>query len=288
MSEILMELRQVSKDYRTGGYPGRGGVFHSLKNVDLTIKKGKTTALVGESGAGKTTTTRIVLMLEQPTEGIVLYEGRDTRSLSSFERKSFHRGVQAVFQDPYSSFDPRQNIYRILEEPLLSDKSRKAEERSEKIREMMERVGLDREYLKRYPHEFSGGQLQRIAIARALISDPKMLVLDEPVSALDVSIRGQILNLLRDLQKERGISCLYISHDMSSVRYLADEVAVICEGRIVEEGTADQVLLNPRHPYTRRLLAASTMTTLPTVPFGRVTGEKESRGYVEKWREIAV
>jgi peptide/nickel transport system ATP-binding protein/oligopeptide transport system ATP-binding protein len=257
----LIELHHIKKHY-----PVASGVFHkkilarSLSNVNFTIYSGQTLSLVGESGSGKTTTTRLILLLEKPTEGHILHEGRDINLFSRAERAAYRKGVQAVFQDPYSSFDPRMRIADILSEPLVINTQLSRKERLLKVDELLSHVGLDSQHKTRYSHEFSGGQLQRIAIARALSLEPRLLVLDEPVSSLDVSIRGQILNLFYDLQKEKEISYLYISHDIASVRYLSHTIAVLYFGKIVEIAPSEVIFENSLHPYTQALLKASVIT----------------------------
>jgi oligopeptide/dipeptide ABC transporter ATP-binding protein len=232
----------------------------SLSNVNFTIYGGRTLSLVGESGSGKTTTTRLILLLEKLTGGRILYNGRDISEFSRSEVREYRKKVQAVFQDPYSSFDPHMRVEDIISEPLDINTLLSKKEKQKITDELLEKAGLSSKYKKRFPHEFSGGQLQRIAIARSLTLDPRLLVLDEPVSALDVSIRGQILNLLYDLQKEKGISYLYISHDIASVRYLSQTIAVLYFGKIVEIAPSEVIFTNSLHPYTQALLRASIIT----------------------------
>jgi dipeptide transport system ATP-binding protein len=226
----------------------------ALDGVSFQLEAGKTLAVVGESGCGKSTLARLVTMIEPPTEGVLKIDGIPvTQSTPELRRK-----MQIVFQDPYGSLNPRQKIGAILEEPLLINTKDDAQTRSRnKTISMMERVGLRAEHYERYPHMFSGGQRQRIAIARALMLNPKILVLDEPVSALDVSIQAQVLNILMDLQAEFGLAYLFISHDLSVVRHLADDIMVMYLGKPVETGPADEVFAGPRHPYTAALLSAT-------------------------------
>jgi oligopeptide transport system ATP-binding protein len=260
MREII-KLSNVKMNYPVRKAPmSKKLVARVLSDVNFTVYGGKTLSIVGESGSGKTTTTRLVLMLERPTSGTVSFNGRDINSFNRSERAVYRRKVQAVFQDPYSSFDPRMRVEAILNEPLLINTRMSRKERLEKIEALLYQVGLNSNYKNRFPHEFSGGQLQRIAIARALSLEPELLVLDEPVSALDVSIRGQILNLFHDLQKEKGISYLYISHDIASVRYLSDYIAVMYFGKIVEIAPSEVIFKNRLHPYTEALLNASVIT----------------------------
>jgi peptide/nickel transport system ATP-binding protein len=224
------------------------------------VRTGRTLALVGESGCGKTTVGKAMLRLLEPTGGQVVFAGRDLASLSSDALRASRAGMQIIFQDPYASLNPRMRVAEILAEGMQSLGIGASErDRSLRIRTLLDQVGLPAEALLRYPHEFSGGQRQRIAIARALAVEPKLIVCDEPTSALDVSVQAQILNLLKDLQRRLGIAYLFITHNISIVEYLAHEVAVMYLGRIVERGTAAEVLENPRHPYTAALLSAVPM-----------------------------
>jgi dipeptide transport system ATP-binding protein len=237
-----------------------------LKAVDgasFTLDRGKTLAVVGESGCGKSTLARLVAMIEEPTSGTLNIVGSDVVGATAETLKALRPKVQIVFQNPYGSLNPRQKIGATLEEPLLVNTTSSAAERSEKARAMMASVGLRPEHYDRYPHMFSGGQRQRIAIARALMLDPEVLVLDEPVSALDISIQAQVLNLLADLQERHKLAYLFISHDLSVVKHIADDVMVMYLGRVVEQGRRDNIFANPQHPYTRALLSA-TPTPDPT------------------------
>jgi dipeptide transport system ATP-binding protein len=229
----------------------------AVAGVSFALESGRTLAVVGESGSGKSTLARLVTLIESPTAGSLLIDGRDVTHASEAERRELRKRIQIVFQNPYGSLNPRQRIGKALEEPLLVNTPMPAAERTEKARAMMARVGLRPEHYDRYPHMFSGGQRQRIAIARALMLQPKILVLDEPVSALDVSIRAQVLNLLAELQEEMQVAYLFISHDLSVVRHIADRVMVMYLGRAVEIGTRDTIFTHPRHPYTRALLSAT-------------------------------
>jgi peptide/nickel transport system ATP-binding protein/oligopeptide transport system ATP-binding protein len=228
----------------------------AVDGVSLAVQPGETLALVGESGCGKSTLGRLVMRLVEPTAGRVLLGGTDVTDLPEGGMRPHRRQVQLIFQDPFASLNPRMNVGQILAEPLMLHRIGTAAERPARVAALLERVGLRPEQAARYPHEFSGGQRQRIVIARALAVEPKVIVCDEPVSALDVSIRAQILNLLKELQARLGLAYVFISHDLSVVRHIADRVAVMYLGRIVETGTTDQVFDDPRHPYTRALLSA--------------------------------
>jgi dipeptide transport system ATP-binding protein len=229
----------------------------ALDGASFTLERGKTLAVVGESGCGKSTLARLVTMIEEPTSGSLVIDGQEIAGASAATLRALRPKVQIVFQNPYGSLNPRQKIGHALEEPLLVNTSLGAAERSEKARAMMASVGLRPEHYDRYPHMFSGGQRQRIAIARALMLDPDVLVLDEPVSALDVSIQAQVLNLLADLQERHNLAYLFISHDLSVVRHIANDVMVMYLGRAVEQGPRDAIFGNPQHPYTKALLSAT-------------------------------
>lgn len=252
-AEPLVELVGLRKEFEIHSTVTRRhlGTVHAVAGVDLTIGRGETVGLVGESGCGKTTLGRMVVGLERPTSGELRIEGVDVVRLRGGQRRSFHRRIQLMFQDPFASLDPRMRIASALAEPLRVQGLDRAEER---LAGLLERVGLPHEALWRYPHEFSGGQRQRIGLARALALQPELIVADEPVSALDVSIRSQILNLMRETQRERGLSFLVISHDLSVVSYLADRIGVMYLGRLVEVGPTAAVIGQPAHPYTRGLL----------------------------------
>jgi oligopeptide/dipeptide ABC transporter ATP-binding protein len=244
-------------------YPVRGGVFaakigdvRAVDGVSFEVKEGETLGLVGESGCGKSTLGRTVMRLEEPTDGRVYFEGKDLAHASKTELFQLRRDVQAIFQDPYSSLNPRMTVGEIVREPLLVHKIGTRAEQVEKVRALFETVGLTSEMMDRYPHEFSGGQRQRIGIARALALDPKLVIADEPVSALDVSVRSQVLNLMVKLQRERNLTYIFISHDLSVVEHVSDSIAIMYLGRIVEIGSADTVFAKPAHPYTRALLEA--------------------------------
>lgn len=254
----LLEVRGLKKDFVSKGAKGKK-VVHALSGIDFTVRQGETFGLVGESGCGKTTVGRVICCLTEPTEGEVLFEGKDLFKMSRAELKKVRRDIQMIFQDPFASLDPRMTIGQIITEPLIIHKIGDRASRRAMAEELLERVGLQPSYYNRYPHEFSGGQRQRIGIARALIVEPEFIIADEPISALDMSIRAQVLNLLRHLQKERGITYLFIAHDLSVMRYISDRIAVIHKGDIVELADAEELVTHAIHPYTRSLLSAIPM-----------------------------
>ena len=238
------------------------GQVKAVDGVSFRVREGETYSLVGESGCGKTTTARMVLQVETPTEGIMRFNGKDTKSFTGADRREYRASVQAVFQDPWSSLNPRMRVGSIIMEPLLTNQPMGKHEAQEQLETLLRDVGLRQAQGDYYPHEFSGGQRQRIAIARALSLRPKLIVLDEPVSALDVSIRAQIMNLLRELQEQYGVSYLLIAHNLATVRYMSHQVGVMYLGRMVEEAPTREIFANPSHPYTKALIAAS----LPSHP----------------------
>ncbi|KZE41949.1 dipeptide/oligopeptide/nickel ABC transporter ATP-binding protein [Brevibacillus parabrevis] len=258
MTEELLVVKNLKKYYPiTGGVlGGEVGVVKAVDDVSFAVKRGETLGLVGESGCGKSTTGRSLLRLIEPTAGEITFDGVNVTALSTDEMRKMRRDMQIVFQDPFASLNPRHNIEKILEEPLVVHKIGTSSERKKRVQEMLEVVGLSSYHARRYPHQFSGGQRQRIGIARALMLKPKLIVADEPVSALDVSIQSQVLNLMQDLQKEMGLTYLFIAHDLSVVRHISDRVGVMYLGRIVELTTSGQLYSNPLHPYTRALLSA--------------------------------
>ena len=254
----LLEVENLNMHFPIwGGVLRRqvGQVF-AVNDVSFELQAGETLGIVGESGCGKTTLGRALVRLYEPTSGTVRFVGRDVSSLAGVELKALRSNVQMVFQDPYTSLNPRRTIERTLEEPLVLHGVKSKDERRARVRRLLETVGLRESDLPKYPHEFSGGQRQRIGIARALVLEPRLVIADEPVSALDVSIQSHVLNLLVDLQKRRGLTYLFISHDLTVVKYISDRIAVMYLGRIVELADADAIYESPRHPYTQALLAA--------------------------------
>jgi peptide/nickel transport system ATP-binding protein len=259
MSEPLLEVESLVKHF-----PVKRGLLidrevsqvRAVDGVSFSVNRGETLGLVGESGSGKSTLCRAVLQLLPPTSGSVRFDGREIAGLSRRGMRPLRRGMQMIFQDPYASLNPRKRVGQIVGDPLRLQKAASGTELRRRVQEMLERVGLSAEHYERYPHEFSGGQRQRVGIARALILNPKMIVADEPVSALDVSIRAQIVNLLADLQDEFGLTYLFVAHDIGVVRHVSDRIAVMHKGKIVEQGSADQVCEHPSDPYTKALLAA--------------------------------
>jgi oligopeptide/dipeptide ABC transporter ATP-binding protein len=248
----LLEVRDLSVSFRVGK-----GRLHALDGVSLSLARGETLGLVGESGSGKSTFARALMLGTRPDRGDILFDGAPVSNLSGVHLKAFRRRMQMVFQDPYSSLDPRLSIARILAEPLDAHRIGTRAERDAMVADLLAKVGLPADAASRVPAQFSGGQRQRIAIARALALSPEVLIADEPVSALDVSIQAQIVNLLRDLKQERSIAMLVIAHDLALVHQLSDRIAVLYLGRVVEEGPADAVVAAPQHPYTAALLSAS-------------------------------
>jgi dipeptide transport system ATP-binding protein len=265
MSTPVLEVRNLKRDYVTsGGLFRPAKVVHAVKGVNFKLEKGKTLAVVGESGCGKSTLARMITLIDQQTSGEILIDG-ETVDKTHGVTKAMRQKVQIVFQNPYGSLNPRQKIGEVLAEPLLLNTDMPGDERRQRAMQMLLKVGLGPEHFNRYPHMFSGGQRQRIAIARALMLNPSFLVLDEPVSALDLSVQAQILNLLKDLQEEFGLTYVFISHDLSVVRYIADEVMVMYFGDVVEHGTRDEVFGNPQHDYTRTLFAATPNSSVESI-----------------------
>jgi oligopeptide/dipeptide ABC transporter ATP-binding protein len=259
--DIILEIKDLKKYFqagRPGWFSRREDMIHAVDDVDLQLHRGEVIALVGESGCGKSTLALTLMGLEEPTEGAILFEGRDITRLSEKERKAVRQQIQMIFQDPYESLNPTQTIEEIVSEPLqVHGLSPLADERRQRVRRALEDAGLKpaEEYLHRFPHQLSGGQRQRVVIAGALVLEPHLLLADEPVSMLDVSIRAEIINLLADLRRIRDISVIFITHDLGTVGFFADRVAVMYLGRIVEIGTVQEVTKTPRHPYTQALLS---------------------------------
>ncbi len=260
MSEPMIEVRDLVKEFPIkGSYLVRRqlGAVHAVDGISFDVMKGETFGIVGESGCGKSTTARLLLRLLEPTSGSVKFEGREIATLSSNEIKPLRREMQMIFQDPYSSLNPRRTVGSIISEPFAIHGMHEGKgERKRVVQELMDTVGLNPEHYNRYPHEFSGGQRQRIGVARALSLKPKVIVADEPVSALDVSIQAQVLNLLRDLQRDLGLTLIFIAHDLSVVRHMCDRVAVMYLGKVVELAESDQLYDHPRMPYTGALMSA--------------------------------
>jgi ABC-type oligopeptide transport system ATPase subunit len=253
----LLEVRHLTKEFsRRGGFFGPHSTVRAVDDVSLTVERGETFALVGESGSGKTTTGRCILRLIEPTSGEVIFDGRNLRALSRADLRRARRDMQIVFQDPYSSLNPRMRVGAIVEEPLIIHRLGSKSERRARVRDLFDLVGLNPDHLMRYPHEFSGGQRQRIGLARALALNPSFIIADEPVSALDVSVQAQVVNLLMDLQQRLTLTYLFIAHDLRLVEHICGRVAVMYLGRIVEMGETATLFASPQHPYTRALLSA--------------------------------
>ncbi len=269
----LIEVRDLVKHFPIKHgliFQRQIGAVKAVDGVSFDVERGETLGIVGETGCGKSTTARLLCRLMDPTSGTIIFDGRDVGAQKGDDLKALHRDMQMVFQDPYSSLNPRKTVGSIIADPfVIHGMFKGAGERKRRVQELMDRVGLNPEHYNRYPHEFSGGQRQRIGVARAIALEPKMLVADEPVSALDVSIQAQVLNLLRELQRDMGLTLIFIAHDLSVVRHMCDRVAVMYLGRIVEMASSDVLYTMPRHPYTGALLSA--------VPVPDPTGGKRKR-----------
>lgn len=260
MSTPILEVRNLKKYFKTPR-----GILHAVDDISLTIEKGKTLGIVGESGCGKSTTGRVVLRLLEPTSGQILFNGTDIAKLKKSQLHKMRKEMQMIFQDPFSSLDPRKTVNQIISEPIIEYKIIKDKTDLEKrVLELMETVGLAERLINTYPHELDGGRRQRVGIARALAMEPQFIVCDEPVSALDVSIQAQILNLLKNLQKKMELTYIFITHDLSVVNYFADDIAVMYLGQLVEKAPAEELFANPAHPYTKALLSA-----IPVPEIGR-------------------
>lgn len=251
MNEPILQVKNLSKHFKV-----ESGFLQAVDGLNFDIYKGETFGLVGESGCGKSTAGRTILRLYEPTSGEAIFEGQNIYDLSPKEMKEHRKEMQMIFQDPYASLDPRMTVEEIIAEPLVIYGIGNKKERRERVIELLEMVGLSAEHSLRFPHEFSGGQRQRIGIARSLALKPKFIICDEPISALDVSIQAQVVNLLKDVQKKLGLTLLFIAHDLSMVRYISDRVAVMYLGKLMEVGTTEDFYSNPLHPYTKALLSA--------------------------------
>lgn len=266
MTAPVIEARQITRDYMTsGGFFGRARAVRALKGISFSVEAGKTLAIVGESGCGKSTLARIITLIDPASGGELLLDGTPVDVARGAPSRDMRRKVQIVFQNPYGSLNPRQKVGDMLMEQLYLNTDHTAAERRDEAQAMLAKVGLKPEHFNRYPHMFSGGQRQRLAIARALMVRPKLLVLDEPVSALDLSVQAQVLNLLADLQDEFGLTYVFISHDLSVVKYIADDVMVMFKGEVVEYGPREQVFGAPGHDYTRTLFAATPRADVDSI-----------------------
>jgi len=283
----LLQVRHLTKEFsRREGLFGRTTSVRAVDDVSFTIKKGETFGLVGESGSGKTTTGRCILRLIEPTSGDVIFDGKDVLKLSRGDMRRLRRDMQIVFQDPYSSLNPRMRVSDIVEEPLIIHRLGSKAERRERVRQLFELVGLNPDHLRRYPHEFSGGQRQRIGLARALALNPSLVIADEPVSALDVSVQAQVVNLLMDLQQQLNLTYLFIAHDLRLVEHICSRVAVMYLGKIVEMGPTAALFGAPQHPYTKALLSAIPVAD-PDAPRQRILLDPATFRRGAALREIA-
>ena len=258
MAETLLQVRDLKKYFKTPG-----GMLHAVDGITFDLEEGKTLGVVGESGCGKSTLGRVILGLLDATSGSVLFEGKETIGVSKHQRKDLRKNMQIIFQDPFSSLNPRMCVSELIAEPLkVYGVCKTKEERDKRVAELMETVGLAERFINSYPHELDGGRRQRIGIARALSVNPEFIVCDEPVSALDVSIQAQILNLMEDLQEQLGLTYMFITHDLSVVHHFSDDIAVMYLGRLLEKAPSDQLFQNPAHPYTEALLSAIPIPSL--------------------------
>ena len=278
MNDVLLQVENVKKFFpiHSGLFLRKTGDVRAVDDVSFTLKRGETLGLVGESGCGKSTLGRTLIRLYEPTSGKVTFHNSDVTKLKGPELKGFKRRVQMIFQDPYASLNPRHTVGHIIAEPLIVHNPKMPPaEREEKVKNLLKTVGLNPDYTNRYPHEFSGGQRQRISIARAIALKPELVIADEPVSALDVSIQAQVLNLMKDLQDELGLTYLFISHDLGVIEHMCTSVAVMYLGRIVERAPASELFANPKHPYTKALISA-----VPKVGAGKSEGSRVLKGDV--------
>ncbi len=266
MSDIILEAKAIKKYFpiRKGFFMREVGQVKAVDGVDFVVRKGETLGLVGESGCGKSTLGRTLIRLYEPTAGEIAFEGKDFLHAKGQDLRNTRRDLQMIFQDPYASLDPRMTVGQIIEQPFVIHKMFQKKERELKVKQLLEIVGLKASHVNRYPHEFSGGQRQRISIARAIALEPKLIICDEPVSALDVSIQAQILNLLKDLQERLNLTYIFISHDLSVIEHVCDRIAVMYLGRIVELTSREELYKNPQHPYTQALLSS-----IPTIGQGK-------------------
>ncbi len=280
MAEKLLEIKNLKQHFN----PGKPNMVKAVDGITFDIYKGETLGLVGESGCGKSTTGRTIIRLYDATDGQVLYNGEDVHGRKSrSELKKFNRKMQMIFQDPYASLNPRLKVEDIIAEGLdIHGLASSKQERTNKVHELLETVGLNKDHAGRYPHEFSGGQRQRIGIARALAVDPEFIIADEPISALDVSIQAQVVNLMKELQKEKGLTYLFIAHDLSMVKYISDRIGVMYFGKLVELAPSDALYKNPLHPYTQSLLSA---IPLPDPDYERTRRRKEYNPSVHNYTD---
>ncbi len=257
-NDVIVRVEGLKKHFpiMKGVFRRQVGAVRAVDGVSFDVRRGETLGLVGESGSGKSTVGRVILQLDPPTEGVVLFEGTDLTQIDGNELRSLRPKMQMIFQDPHASLNPRMTVASIIGEPLTEHNRARGEDRKKRIQELLSLVGLEPKHANRYPHEFSGGQRQRIGIARAIALNPDFIVADEPIAALDVSIQAQVVNLLEDLQDVLGLTYLFISHDLSMVRHIADRVAVMYLGKLMELGNVDRIYNNPKHPYTKSLLSA--------------------------------
>jgi oligopeptide/dipeptide ABC transporter ATP-binding protein len=258
MGQVLsvLDLQRVY-EVRKSVFSVKKDIINALRGVSLELDEGKTIGIVGESGSGKSTLARCILLLERPDSGTILFLGRDLLNMPKGELKTLRRQMQIIFQDPYSSLNPRKKVFDTIAEPLLFHKIVERKDIKDKVMEILKDVGLDEGFINKYPHEMSGGQRQRVAIGRTLTTDPALIIADEPVSSLDVSIQAQIVNLFLDIKDRTDIAMLFVSHDLNIVRFVSDEIIVMYKGMVVETGTRDEVFLSPFHPYTKMLINAS-------------------------------